>query len=153
MAPSHVVQGVQSSEDLLHSRDLEVVAQELLHLPGPGQLLLDLLGAGQVVVDGGRLHGQTPLHHQPGVPLCLGGILVRVVAAPHVDHTNLATVYHQSLVLHRQSSHYTAILTTGLLTLVRYPLLPRSVRVFLITKTSGHCRLISNSWNFWSQML
>ena len=100
-----MVQGVKSSEDLLHSRDLDFVSQELLHLAGPGQLLLDLLGARQVVVDGGRLDGQTPLHHQPGVPLGLGGILVRVVAAPHVDHAHLATVYHQSLVLHRASSH------------------------------------------------
>ena len=99
-----MVQGVQSSEDLLHSRDLQVVAQELLHLPGPGQLLLDLLGAGQVVVDGGRLDGQTALHHEASVPLCLGGILVRVVAAPHVDHADLVVVDHQSLVLHRLES-------------------------------------------------
>ena len=97
---SHVVQGVEPSEDLLHSRDLQVVAQELLHLTCPGQLLLHLLGAGQVVVNGGRLHGQTPLHHQAGVPLCLGGILVWMVAAPHVDHAHLAPVYHQSSVLH-----------------------------------------------------
>ena len=99
-----MVQRIQSSEDLLHSRDLDVVSQELLHLPGPSQLLLDLLGAGQVVVDGGRLDGQTALHHEASVPLCLGGILVRVVAAPHVDHADLALVYHQSLVLHRLES-------------------------------------------------
>ena len=94
-----MVQGVQSSEDLLHSRDLEVVSQELLHLPGPGQLLLDLLGAGQVVVDGGRLDSDTPLHHQPSIPLSLGGVLVRVVEAPHVDHSHLAAVDHQAKVL------------------------------------------------------
>ena len=99
-----MVQGVQSSEDLLHSRDLEVVSQELLHLPGPGQLLLDLLGAGQVVVDGGRLDGQAPLHHQPGVPLSLAGILDRKLSAPHVDHPNLNTVYQQPLVLCQRSS-------------------------------------------------
>ena len=41
-----------------------------------------LLGAGQVVVYGGGLDGDAALHHQPGPPLPLTGVLVRVVTAP-----------------------------------------------------------------------
>ena len=48
-------------------------------------LTLHLLGAGQVVVYGGGLDGDAPLQHQPGLPLPLTGVLVRVVTTPSQD--------------------------------------------------------------------
>ena len=70
---------------LYHINDIHdgnLVSQEPLNLAWLGELLLDLLGAGQVVMYGGGLDGSAPLHHQPGRPLALTGVLVRVITAP-----------------------------------------------------------------------
>ena len=48
-----------------------------------------LLGAGQVVVYGGGLDGDAALHHQPGPPLPLTGVLVRVVTTPAEQTSNI----------------------------------------------------------------
>ena len=49
----------------------------------------DLLGAGQVVVYGGGLDGDAALHHQPGPPLPLTGVLVWVVTTPSEQTSNI----------------------------------------------------------------
>merc|ERR550519_982660 len=81
------VKTVKSCEDVPDCfYQLWLVSKELFKLAWFCQLLLNLLGAGEVVVDAWRLQSQRPLHHQTRVPLPPRGILVRMVATTHVNH-------------------------------------------------------------------
>ena len=80
MSGTNLVQRVEAGEHLPDGADLGLVPEELLEDALPRQLLLHLLGAGQVVVDARRLDRQRHLHHEPRLPLHLTGVLVRVVA-------------------------------------------------------------------------
>merc|ERR1719222_816275 len=85
------VKTVKSCEDVPDCfYQLWLVSKELFELARFCQLLLNLLGAGEVIVDAWRLQSQRPLHHQTCIPLPLGRILVRMVATTHVNHPNLS---------------------------------------------------------------
>ena len=94
-----LIERVEPSKDILDRLYLLLVLEKFFNETLLGQLLLDLLCPSEVVVDGGRLDRLGQLHHEPGVPLELGWVLVRVVATAHVNYTYLVAVNNQPLVL------------------------------------------------------
>ena len=134
-----------------------------------------------------KWHDIQCMTHMGYWPLCR--VLVRMVATSHVNHTNLSFPNPQTFllivsILVKVNWNLEKILRECIdLSLFATEMLPTSssrasfaisVKVFRMTKTSGHCFRISNSWNlttrkpywkdelnhvhiqfsyFWSQML